>query len=122
MRLKVAMFAVAVSLAFGGCGARTPPDPGQPHEIKAFSMFKVHISVGMTKAEVRNVVANGRDFHPGTGKYYAFRPIKDETYATDSWSLTYGPEVGGLGRVDILALTFKDEKLTKIMLTTLFCP
>jgi len=48
--------------------------PNAPHEVKAFTSEKVRITVGMTKAEVRDVIAHGRQMQH---KPYNFGPIDE---------------------------------------------
>lgn len=97
-----------------------PVDPAGYQSVKTFKRGNLEITVGLNRPQVRTVMAGGRQkFH---GKFYAFRRVDEGIFARDVWELSYGPEVPGMGRVDLLRLTFKDGWLVKLEVKSIFCP
>lgn len=64
-------------------------------------------------------MAGGRQM---SHKMYAFKKVDETMYARDVWELSYGPEVPGMGRVDLLRLTFKHGQLVKLEVKSYLCP
>lgn len=89
-------------------------------QIKTFKRGNLEITVGHNRPQVKTQMAGARQkFH---GKFYAFRKIDEDMYARDVWELSYGPEVPGMGRVDLLRLTFKHGQLVKLEMKSYLCP
>lgn len=100
--------------------ASQPVDAAGLGDGKSFKKGNLEIAVGLTRPQVRTQMAGARQkFH---GKFYAFRKVDEAMFARDVWELSYGPEVPGMGRVDLLRLTFKHGVVVKLEQKSYLCP
>ncbi len=99
--------------------ASQPVDAAGYQQIKTFKRGNLEITIGQNRPQVRTQMAGGRQkFH----KVYAFGKVDEAMFARDVWELSYGPEEGGMGRVDLLRLTFKHGVLVKLEIKSILCP
>lgn len=119
VRLSIAILAwpiVATLSSYAGDTESGAPKP----VVEGYRNGSVSIEIGMKKADVKNVIANGKQvFHH---KDYVFRPLKDEAMKTDVWELWYGPEVPGIGHVDQVIVTFAQGKVSVVRQKSYMCP
>ena len=69
--------------------------------------------------QVREQLSKGRI---QSHKVYCFRKPPPDMFERDVWVLYYGPEVPGMGRLDVLRVTFTDGKTSSLEIETLLCP
>ena len=98
-----------------------PPRQGASKSVKvdAFERGDARIALGMTKAQVREQLSKGR---VQSHKMYCFRKPQPDMFKRDIWPLYYGPEVPGMGRLDVLRVTFTDGKVSSLELESVLCP
>ena len=108
----------------GGITTRPEGDPAgqgaaKPAKIDAFERGDARIALGMTKAQVQEQLAEGR---VQSHKVYCFRKPPPDMFERDVWVLSYGPEDGGMGRVDELRVTFTAGKASSPEIKVVYCP
>ena len=108
----------------GGITTRPEGDPAgqgaaKPAKIDAFERGDARIALGMTKAQVQEQLAKGR---VQSHKVYCFRKPPPDMFERDAWVLSYGPEDGGMGRVDELRVTFTAGKASSLEIKVVYCP
>ncbi len=119
--IKNLMVQIAANVAKYVTKAETLPlGPAAGYQqIKTFKRGNFEIAIGQTRPQVKTAMAGGRQkFH----KIYDFRKVDKDMYARDVWELSYGPQVPGMGRVDLLRLTFKHGQLVKLEVKSYLCP
>jgi hypothetical protein len=88
-------------------------------KIDAFVRGDARIAPGLTRAEIRKQLSKGK---VKSHKPYAFRKPQPEMFKRDVWVIFYGPEVPGMGRVDVLRVSFKEGKVSKLEHKVYLCP
>ena len=88
-------------------------------KIDAFVRGDARIAPGLTRAEIRKQLSKGK---VKSHKPYAFIKPQPEMFKRDVWVISYGPEVPGMGRVDVLRVSFKGGKASKLEHKVYLCP
>ncbi len=89
-------------------------------KIDSFVRGDARIAPGQTPSEVCRQLSKGKT--TSLRKSYAFGKPEPEMLERNVWVINYGPEVPGMGRVDVLRISFKDDKVSKLEHKAYACP